>query len=187
MLCDILYLSFGIWGQYSGAKSQSHFSSSGRNSRVLNYLSMCNSRRILWSVDLQRWTNRRLHRRFKYFGRFFLLIALIYMSRTHPSCNFKTWLDWLDTPSSCGHKILYAICSRTACLHCTQVWTRYYAGADMVEDFLSSSVYDLVFQPVSSFWGPLTTICGVCETGGHILDTWSTDHHEERTLYKHVC
>jgi len=34
------------------------------------------------------------------------------MSRTHPSCNFKTWFDWLDTPSSCGHKTLYAICRR---------------------------------------------------------------------------
>jgi hypothetical protein len=154
MFCDILYLSFGFWGQYSGAKSQSHFSSSWRNSWILNHLStrICNSRRSLWCVDLYRWTSRRFHRRFAYFGRFFLLITLTYMSRTHPSCNFKTWLDWLDRPSSCGHKTLYAIHSRTVCLHCTQVWTRHYAGADIVEDFLSSSVYDLVFQLGCSFF-----------------------------------
>jgi len=79
MLCVILYLLFGFWGQYSGAKSQSHFSSSWRNFWILNHLSICTSQRILWCVDLHRWrTNRRFHRCFAHFGSFFLLITLIY-------------------------------------------------------------------------------------------------------------
>jgi hypothetical protein len=131
-------------------------------------------------ADLHRWTNRRFHRRFAYFGRFFLLITYTYMSCTHPSCNLKTWLDWtrqaaVDTkhcmrsaPGQSAYNVSRCGLDLTVCRR----WRSW--------RFIFLFRLRLGFKLVSSFLGRLAKIHTVCEIGCHILDKWSTDQNEDR-------
>lgn len=108
-LRQIFYLSFGFWGQFSAAESQSHFSSSPNPEPS----SIFNSRRRMfpcWSTSLKK---RRVDNRFAHFSRSFLLITNI-----HPAhIPAATSLDWLDIPNGCWHNKL-----RTVSGNCTYVW-----------------------------------------------------------------
>ena len=104
LLREILYLSFGFWGQFSGAKWQSHFPSSWRNSWILNIIHM----QLVPNTTVEQALRPQTFRTFWPFSS----SHYKYISRTYASCSF-TPLTWPDAPSRCGHKTLYVNCPQT--------------------------------------------------------------------------
>ena len=92
---------------FSGAKSQSHFPSSWRNSCILNNHLHATPAEHHWTASAA--STNVSYILAVYFFSLQIHIPHIFQLQLHSTA----WLDRLDTPSKCGHKTLYANCPLT--------------------------------------------------------------------------
>ena len=85
-----------------------------RRQKVNSRIRLC----ALWSPALNQ---RRVDKRFVYFGHFFFTFKTCITHTFQLQLHFATWLVWLDEPSRCGNKTFYTVCTptfRILLVHC---------------------------------------------------------------------
>ena len=123
LLRNILYLFFGFWGQYSEAKSQSHFSSCWRNSSITKHPLYVTREEGRVRADRHRWTSASSNVSHILDVSFSSLQIYLWHTLQLP-LHSMTWLASMGPTVKCEHKALYAICTRIVRGHCAQGRTR---------------------------------------------------------------
>ena len=146
VLYDILYLG----SQFSKARSRSHFSSFWINSWVMNRPLYLASTEGCFHAKLHRWTSAASKNVSHVLTVSFFSLKIHIPYTLQMQLHSTTCLDWLDTPSRCGHKALCAICKSPVRVHSLPILSAdIVRGAEMA---LSKSI--LFFSDATAQRGP---------------------------------